>query len=128
MITGLGNVIAELQKLNENFNKTEYEKAREPLQEELRLAHKEIFVLKEKLRLMQETFRLIITNIKADYITVVVDTSIPEARFFTGKDDFKNIDYTTVKTIQVPIKDNLMSDIGRIYNQIEMENEHNGNN
>lgn len=119
MIFGLGNVVAELEELNKNAKKTEYEKAREPLQEELRLANEEIFVLKEKLRLMQETFRLIITNIKDDYITVVVDTSIPEARFFTGKDDFKNIDYITVKTIKVPIKDNLMSDIGRIYRQIK---------
>ena len=118
---GLGRVISELEEINKTAKKTEYEKAREPLQEELRLAHEEIFVLKEKLRLMQETFRLIITNIKDDYITIVVDTSIPEARFFTGKDDFKNIDYTTVKTIKVPIKDNLMSDIGRICRQIEEE-------
>lgn len=120
-VFGLGGVISELEEINKTAKKTEYEKAREPLQEELKLAHEEIFVLKEKLRLMQETFKLIITNIKDDYITMVVDTSIPEARVFTGKDDFKNIDYTTVKTIKVPIKDNLMSDIGRIYRQIEAE-------
>lgn len=115
----LGLIAEELEELNKNAKKTEYEKAREPLQEELRLANKEISILREKLRLMQETFRLIITNIKDDYITVVVDTSIPKARFFTRKDVFENIDYTTVKTIKVPIKDNLMSDIRRIYRQIE---------
>lgn len=119
---GLGHVIAELEKLNKQVKKTEYEKAREPLQNELQEAQEEIYALREKLMLMQETFRLIITNIKDDYITVVVDTAIPEARFFTGKDDFKNIDYTTVKTIKVPVKDNLMSDIGRIYKQIENDN------
>lgn len=121
MINGLGNIVAELEKLNKTAKETEYEKAREPLEKELIKAYNEIFVLKEKLRLMQEIFRLIITNIKDDYITIIVDTAIPEARFFTGKNDFKNIDYTTVKTIKVPIKDNLMSDIGRIYRQIEEE-------
>ncbi len=122
MIVGLGNILEELEKINKTAKKTEYEKAREPLQDKLRSAHEEIFALKEELRLMQEIFRLIITNIKDDYITVGVDISIPEARFFTGKNDFKNIDYTTVKKIKVPIKDNLMSDIGRIYRQLEEEN------
>ncbi len=111
----------QIEELKQEIRKTEYEKAREPLQQELLQAHNEIFELRRRLNIMQDAFKMLVTGIKDDYIDVVVDATIPEARFFTGKRDIANIDYTTVKMIKVPLKENLMRDLARIYNQIEGE-------
>lgn len=108
----------QIEELKEEIRKTEYEKAREPLEKELQQAHNEVFELRRRLNIMQDAFRMLVTGIKDDYIDVVVDTAIPEARFFTSQNDFKRIDYTTVKKIRVPLKENLMRDLGRIYNQL----------
>ena len=122
MICGLGNVVKELEEIKSKVSKTEYEKAREPLNIEILKLQEENFRLREKLKVMQDAFRLIVTGIEDDYIKVIADTSIPKVRFFTGKDDFRGSDYTTAKIVNVPLKSNLISDIKRICEQIEREN------
>lgn len=97
----------QLEELKSEINKTDYEKAREPLEKEVGELHNKIFELEEINNALKKTLCKIVESLELDYIKLYVIRDPIEVKFGTTRD----ITESNYETINVPIKDMLMFEI-----------------
>lgn len=113
----------QIEELKKEINKTEYEKAREPLNNEIKELNKEIWELKKQIEAYRQVFNDIVCSLDLDYIRLYVRENPIEVQF--GKASEIKLMADNLKPINVPIKDMLRSEIYRkvaeIYNNLESQ-------
>lgn len=113
----------QIKELKTEINKTEYEKAREPLHNEIKELNKEIWELKKQIEAYRQVFNDIVCSIDLDYIKLYICENPIEVQF--GKINDIKLMQANLKPVNVPIKDMLRSEIYRkvaeIYNNLESE-------
>ena len=109
--------IEKLDKIIKEAQKTEYEKAREPLQEEIRKLSKKIMEKELQIEAYQQLINEIISNIKDDYIELIVDYNLPQVQVYNAS-SLCNPEEIKVKKINVPLKENLRNNIYQRYYEI----------
>ena len=106
----------QVEELKTEIRKTEYEKAREPL-------NKEIWELKKQIEAYRQVFNDIVCSLDLDYIRLYIRENPIEVQF--GKISEIKTMQDNLKPVNVPIKDMLRSEIHRkvaeIYNNLESE-------
>ena len=107
----------KLDKIIKEAQKTEYEKAREPLQEEIRKLSKKIMEKELQIEAYQQLINEIISNIKDDYIELIVDYNLPQVQVYNAS-SLCNPEEIKVKKINVPLKENLRNNIYQRYYEI----------
>ena len=107
----------KLDKIIKEAQKTEYEKAREPLQEEIRKLSKKIMEKELQIEAYQQLINEIISNIKDDYIELIVDYNLPQVQVYNVS-SLCNPEEIKVKKINVPLKENLRNNIYQRYYEI----------
>ncbi len=114
---------AQIEELKKEINKTEYEKAREPLNNEIKELNKEIWELRKQIEAYRQVFNDIVCSLDLDYIRLYVRENPIEVQF--GKVSEIKLMADNLKPVNVPIKDMLRSEIYRkvaeIYNNSESE-------
>lgn len=115
----------QIKELKEEINKTEYEKAREPLNNEIRELNKEIWELREEIDAYRQVFNDIVCSLDIDHIKLYIRENPIEVQF--GKISDIKMMKDDLKPINVPIKDMLRSEIykkvSEIYNNLENKGE-----
>lgn len=113
----------QIEELKTEINKTEYEKAREPLNNEIRELNKEIWELKKQIEAYRQVFNDIVCSLDLDYIRLYIRENPIEVQF--GKISEIKLMQDNLKPVNVPIKDMLRSEIHRkvaeIYNNLESQ-------
>ena len=105
----------QLEELKKEINKTEYEKAREPLQEEIKKLNGEIYDLKKERDIYRSVINEIVTSIKDDCIDIYVIPNSLECSLWDN-DNINKPTYLETKKITIPVKENLRRNIyERIY-------------
>lgn len=99
----------QIKELKEEINKTEYEKAREPLNNEIRELNKEIWELRKQIDAYRQVFNDIVCSLETDYIKLYIRENPIEVQF--GKVSDIKIMQDDLKPVNVPIKDMLRSEI-----------------
>lgn len=91
---------ADIKQLNSNLNKTEYEKAREPLQKQIAILNEELYKKDIALQsLYQVCKEFLHNNIKNRQIIVMKN----EPHLFYG--DVSDIEYEKLETIKIDLSD-----------------------
>lgn len=110
----------QIKELKEEINKTEYEKAREPLNNEIRELNKEIWELRKQIDAYRQVFNDIVCSLDIDYIKLYIRENPIEVQF--GKISDIKIMKDDLKPVNVPIKDMLRSEIHKkvseMYNKL----------
>lgn len=101
----------QIEELKEEINKTEYEKAREPLENEIRELNKEIWELRHQIEAYRQVFNEIVCSLDYDHITLYIRENPIEVQF--GKIDDIKLMVDDLKQVNVPIKDKLRCEINK---------------
>lgn len=109
----------QLKELKKEINKTEYEKAREPLNAEINDLHKEIFFLRNKIDSYNMLIKDIINDIICDEIVLPKKKIIECCNFNGSAEILKNIDH--IEFIKIPVKPELKKYLYMRLQQIERE-------
>ena len=118
MLTGIGKIIEELEKIKNDVSLTDYEKARRPLQNEILELQKENRKLKNIIYAHKETLDYIIKSIENETIGVIVRTDNMEVKAFNKKNqDLYISTKAPFEIVKVPIKQELRKDISKKINE-----------
>lgn len=114
---------SRFKELKEEVKKTEYEKAREPLQNEIRKLNEKIWELEKQIKAYRQVFEDIVSSLDLDYIRLYIRENPIEVQF--GKISDIKLTQANLSPITVPIKELLRSEIYRkiaeIYNDLESQ-------
>ena len=72
---------SQIEELKKEINKTEYEKAREPLNDEIKELNKEIWELREQIEAYRQVFNDIVCSLDLDYIRLYIREDPIEVQF-----------------------------------------------
>ena len=107
----------EIEEIIKESKKTEYEKAREPLQEEIRELNGKIIDKDLQIEAYQQLLNEVISNIKDDYMELIVNYTKPTPQVYNAS-SFHKIEEIKIEKINVPLKENLRNNIYRRYYEI----------
>lgn len=114
---------SRFKELKEEVKKTEHEKAREPLQNEIRKLNEKIWELEKQIKAYRQVFEDIVCSLDLDYIRLYIRENPIELQ--VGKISDIKLTQDNLKPITVPIKELLRSEIYRkvaeIHNNLESQ-------
>lgn len=99
------------EELKKEINKAEYEKAREPLNNEIRELNGEIWELRKQIEAYRQVFSDIVCSLDYDCIKLYIRKNPVEVQF--GKMSDIKLMQDDLKPVNVPIKDMLRCEINR---------------
>lgn len=108
----------QLEELKKEINKTEYEKAREPLLKEIAELKKNNFFLIRQAECYRSLIKEIIGSIKVDYIEIAHIKETTCCEFYTSKVEPTE---AKIEKITIPIKEELLNSINRRMQEIMEE-------
>lgn len=93
----------QIEELKTEIKKTEYEKAREPLEKEINEMKNQIWFLEERERAYNQVINEIVSSLNDDYITLYVNTKPIEVQF--GNIEDIKLTNSEIQKVVVPIKE-----------------------
>ena len=99
---------SDIKELNNNINKTDYEKAREPLNRKIAELDEENRYLREALGDIYQASINLIRSIDNDYLKIFITKKEPKAYFSNSIYSAEILDYDEVN---IPIKEHLKEDL-----------------
>ena len=111
----------KLDKIIKEAQKTEYEKAREQLKEEIRELEKKNMEKELQIEAYQQLLNEIISNIKDDYMELIVDYNLPQVQVYNASSLCKT-EEIKIEKVNVPLKENLRNNIYKRYYEL-LENQ-----
>lgn len=110
----------QIDEIKKEINKTEYEKAREPLNNEINELKKEIWDLKNQIDAYRDVFNELVASLDIDYIKLYIQENPIDIQFGTISDI--KLTEAKIKQINVPIKDMLRHSIYQKVSELYKQN------